>query len=93
MITLQVVIKLFILQEHNKRLAYFQKSIIDVVLFSDALREWQYCKFELDRLRGINVMECPACSKGFHACHVDGNRKIYRYAYNKRQISKVHRLN
>ena len=62
----------------------FQSAYIDPVLFADCVREWQYNQYEMDRLRGINVMECPACSKQMHACHVDGNRKVYRYGYNKR---------
>ena len=59
------------------------------MLFTDALREWQYHAFELDRLRGIDSMQCPACSYGMHACHVDGNRKVYRYGYNKRCIFQL----
>ena len=66
---------------------YLQNASIDTLLFNDALREWQYQEFELDRLRGIDPMQCPACSEGMHACHVDGNRKVYRYAYNKRYIN------
>ena len=62
----------------------FKPTAIDSVLFSDAVREWQYYEYELDRLRGINAMKCPACAKQMHACHVDGNRKVYRYGYNNR---------
>jgi hypothetical protein len=35
--------------------------------------------YEVETLCGENYMGCPACSDGIHACHIDGNRKLYRF--------------
>ena len=35
--------------------------------------------YELDRLVGINRINCEACGPSPRAVHVDGNFKLYRY--------------
>ncbi|XP_028410581.1 uncharacterized protein LOC114533276 isoform X3 [Dendronephthya gigantea] len=47
--------------------------------FGSSFREWKYCQYELNKLRHINWMECPACEQQQHSVHMDGNMKLYRY--------------
>lgn len=54
---------------------------ISTKVFRSALREWRRCTYDVDQLMGANLhFKCPACYKGMHSCHCDGNRKVYRYA-------------
>ena len=38
--------------------------------FGTSFREWKFCQFELNRLRQINWMECPACEHQQHSVHI-----------------------
>lgn len=58
---------------------FFQQSVISQKIFYEAFREWRKCKYEVEQLEKKDAMSCPACSKGLHACHIDGNRKLYRF--------------
>ncbi|XP_048581071.1 uncharacterized protein LOC116618759 isoform X3 [Nematostella vectensis] len=48
--------------------------------FRTAFREWKYCQFEIDKIRQLDWMTCPACDDLPHSMHVDGNMKLYRFA-------------
>lgn len=54
-------------------------ATLNVTAFSNVLREWRRCHYELKKLQGWNPLKCPACNDGMHACHVDGNKKLYRF--------------
>eukprot|EP00105_Crassostrea_gigas_P045393 XP_019929541.1 PREDICTED: uncharacterized protein LOC105344968 [Crassostrea gigas] len=56
-----------------------RQSVISQKIFYEAFREWRKCKYEVEQLEKKDAMSCPACSKGLHACHIDGNRKLYRF--------------
>ena len=58
---------------------FVKTGIINPTVFSVAFKEWKYCQFELESMKGVNWMECPCCEKEQHSCHVDGNMKLYRY--------------
>ncbi|XP_028403973.1 uncharacterized protein LOC114526573 [Dendronephthya gigantea] len=58
-----------------------RSGIINPTIFSIAFKEWKYCQFEIESLKGMNWMECPCCEKEQHSCHVDGNMKLYRYKH------------
>uniref|UniRef100_A0A7M5X0A6 CxC3 like cysteine cluster domain-containing protein n=1 Tax=Clytia hemisphaerica TaxID=252671 RepID=A0A7M5X0A6_9CNID len=47
--------------------------------FSQAFKQWNFAKYELEMSQGMDWMKCPCCSIKQHACHVDGNCKLYRY--------------
>lgn len=42
-------------------------------------KEWKYCQHELNILRHMDWMKCPACNDFQHSVHVDGNMKLYRF--------------
>lgn len=52
---------------------------INATAFNISFKEWKFCQFELDKLRCLDWMECPACSDCQHSVHVDGNMKLYRF--------------
>ncbi|XP_029569945.1 uncharacterized protein LOC115162615 [Salmo trutta] len=60
------------------RTKYFDRSgKICGDTFQKAFLEWTYGRFEIDKLCGINLLHCPACSQEMHAISVDGNHKQY----------------
>ena len=65
--------------------ALLQLTISDTEL-STALNEWRINEFYLWQQERGNLFTCPACPKGGHAVHLDGNQKLYRYAAAGRQV-------
>eukprot|EP00111_Clytia_hemisphaerica_P010019 TCONS_00029297-protein len=49
--------------------------------FSLSFKHWNLVKYELNMMKGMDWMKCPCCSIKQHACHVDGNAKLYRYRH------------
>jgi len=60
----------------------YQEPTINQVVFTKAFSEWKYCNFELKNVLKSPgpSLECPACYKGQHSVHIDGNRKLYRFS-------------
>ena len=58
---------------------YLHVPVINAATFGMSFKEWKFCQFEIDRLRNINLMECPACEGCQQSVHVDGNMKLYRF--------------
>ena len=56
-----------------------QVPTINATAFGVSFKEWKFCQFELDKLRHINWMKCPACDDHQHSVHMDGNMKLYRF--------------
>lgn len=53
---------------------------INSATFSKAFDEWRYFNFEIHCLQQSCCTDCPCCSVSQHSVHVDGNKKLYRYA-------------
>lgn len=47
--------------------------------FSRSFKEWKFCMYEVEIIKGLSWMVCPTCALDQHSCHVDGNMKLYRY--------------
>ncbi|XP_066911104.1 uncharacterized protein, partial [Clytia hemisphaerica] len=47
--------------------------------FYQGFKQWNFIRYELDMKKGMDWMKCPCCSIKQHACHIDGNAKLYRY--------------
>ena len=54
--------------------------MINPATFSKAFDEWRYFHFEVEQLAGLPGFDCPCCKVSQHSVHVDGNKKLYRYA-------------
>ena len=65
----------------------FQVPVINSATFGTSFKEWEFCQYELDRLRKINWMACPACEDCQHSVHVDGNMKLYRFTSAGKYVS------
>ncbi|XP_065919720.1 uncharacterized protein [Dysidea avara] len=53
---------------------------INPTAFSKALSEWKYCQYEKQKLKGVPLLDCPACYSNQHSVHIDGNKKLYRFS-------------
>ena len=61
-------------------LLYLQAGMVNPATFSKAFNEWRYFNFEIQRYKGLDGFVCPCCQDQQHSVHVDGNKKLYRYA-------------
>ena len=61
-------------------LLYLQAGTVNPATFSKAFNEWRYFNFEIQRYKGLDGFVCPCCQDHQHSVHVDGNKKLYRYA-------------
>ena len=56
-----------------------QVGIINSTAFKNSFKEWKFCEYEIDKIRNLDYMQCPACHNKQHSTHVDGNMKLYRF--------------
>lgn len=60
-------------------LAHSWAPAITPTTFSCSFKEWKFCMYEVEIIKGLSWMKCPTCALDQHSCHVDGNMKLYRY--------------